>query len=210
MPSITTKEQLFLLVALLLPGYVVVAIRNLFVVRADSSGYREILEYIFGSAICGALGAPILNWLANGQLAFWGQYGCVLLLLLVIPVLVGLSWSYVATYELIEKIAPIVGLTAVHHINTAWDWKFGRMGTGEWVLVTMKDGSAHAGFVGSNSFIASGIQNRDIYIEQVYDLGPNDSWSHPGRRKSILIPYGEVQSIVFWADNMEADSIAED
>jgi len=186
MPSIATKEQLLLLVALLLPGYIVAAVRNLFVVRVDSSGYREILAYIFGSAICGALGIPLWNLLINAQMTLWAQYGCLILLLLVIPIFVGLVWSYVTTHELIERFSPLVGLTAVHHVTTAWDWKFGRMGAGEWVLVTMKDGSEHAGFVGSASFIASGHQDRDIYIEQVYDLDPDNNWSHPGRGKYAL------------------------
>jgi Family of unknown function (DUF6338) len=206
MPNIATKEQLLLLVALLLPGFIIATIRNVFVVQRNQSGYQEILAYIFGSTISHVVGAPLWAEIINGQLGFWGQYGCLTVLLVVIPVLIGMLWSYAIQCELVERFSPKIGLYAVHHVHTAWDWKFSRVRSYEWVLVTLKDGTQHAGYIGANSFIASGSTDRDLYIEQVYDLDIENKWAHPGRRKSILIPYAEVRTIVFWPDNMEANA----
>ena len=206
MPSITTKEQLLFLVALLLPGFIIATVRSVFVVQRNQSGYQEILAYIFGSTICHVVGAPLWYLIIYGQLGFWGQYACLTTLLLFIPLAIGIAWSTAIQRELVEKLSPRLGLFAVHHIHTAWDWKFSRVRSYEWVLVTLKDGAQHAGYIGANSFIASGTTDRDLYIEQVYDLSEDNKWAHPGRTKSILIPYSEVRTIVFWPDNMEADA----
>lgn len=204
MPTIATKEQLIFLVALLLPGFIIASVRNAYVVQRNQTGYQEILAYIFGSTVCHVVGAPLWYLILYAQVGFWQQYACLTLVLLVIPLIIGLAWSYVIQREFIEKHSGRLGLYAVHHVNTAWDWKFSRIRAGEWIMVTLKDGTEHAGYIGSDSFIASGEKDRDIYIEQVYDLDEKNLWSHPGRRKSLLIPYSEVKSIVFWPDNMEA------
>jgi hypothetical protein len=205
-PSIATKEQLLFLVALLLPGFIIATVRSVFVVQRNQSGYQEILAYIFGSTVCHVVGAPLWYLIIAGQLGFWGQYACLTILLLFIPLAIGLAWSSAIQRELVERLSPRIGLFAVHHIHTAWDWKFSRVRSYEWVLVTLKDGTQHAGYIGANSFIASGATDRDLYIEQVYDLDVDNKWTHPGRRKSILIPYPEVRTIVFWPDNMEVDA----
>lgn len=208
MPNIATKEQLLILVALLLPGFIIASVRNVFVVQRNQSSYQEILAYIFGSTISHVFGAPIWYLLSYGHLGFAAQFLSLTLLLLVIPLIIGLAWSIVIQKDVIENHAPKLGLVAVHHINTAWDWKFSRVRSFEWVLITLKDGTQHAGYIGPNSFIVSGNADRDIYIEQVYDLDKDNKWSHPGRKKAILIPYSEVRTIVFWTDNMEIDDDA--
>ena len=205
MPNVATKEQLLLLVALLLPGFIIATVRNVFVVQRNQSGYQEILAYIFGSTISHVVGAPLWALIIYGQLDFAAQSICLTALLVLIPLLIGVAWSVTIQKEWLEKYSPNIGLYAVHHVNTAWDWKFSRVRSYEWVLVTLKDGTQHAGYIGANSFIASGATDRDLYIEQVYDLDLQNKWTHPGRRKSILIPYAEVRTIVFWPDNMEAE-----
>ena len=203
MPSISTKEQLIFLIVLLLPGFIIAMVRNSFVVRRGSSAYEEILAYVLGSAICHVVGAPVWKWILDDKPGFWGQYLALVAVLFALPVAIGIGWSYIVQHGLIWRLSSRLGLAGVHPIRTAWEWKFSRVRPDEWLLVTLKDGTQHAGFIGGGSFFASGDEDRDLFIEQVYELTDEDIWRHPGRRKSILIPYSEVQSIVFWPDDID-------
>ena len=67
----------------------------------------------------------------------------------------------------------------------------------QWVLVTLKDGTRFAGYCGPESFMSSDPTERDMYIEQIYDLDSDDNWVNVGK-KEVLIASGEIQTIEFW------------
>ena len=69
--------------------------------------------------------------------------------------------------------------------------------TEQWVLVTLKDGTRFAGFCGSDSFMSSDPSERDIYIQQVYDVDDDNNWSSSAE-KALLIIADEIQTIEFW------------
>ena len=81
----------------------------------------------------------------------------------------------------------------------------------QWVLVTLKDGTEYAGYCDSQSFFSSESEERDIYIEHVYNLNDDNTWELiPG--KSVLITGGEVKTIEFWQRKEEtrSDEISEE
>ena len=67
---------------------------------------------------------------------------------------------------------------------------------GEWVLVTLKDGTRFAGFCGPDSFISSDPAERDLYIQWVYDLDDEDGWRSRGET-GLLVAGGEISTIEF-------------
>ena len=40
----------------------------------------------------------------------------------------------------------------------------------EWVIIILKDGTRFADFYGTESFVSSNQQKRDIYIQWVHDI----------------------------------------
>ena len=78
----------------------------------------------------------------------------------------------------------------------------------QWVLVTLKDDTKFVGLCGQGSFISSDPTERDIYIEQVYDMDDESNWSWPGR-KGVLIGPGEVKTIEFWPYASQEDPDAQ-
>ena len=65
--------------------------------------------------------------------------------------------------------------------------------TGEWVLVTLKDGTRFAGYCGPDSFMSSDPAERDLYIQWVYDLDDEDGWRSRGET-GLLIAGGEINT----------------
>ena len=52
-------------------------------------------------------------------------------------------------------------------------------------------------FYGSQSFTASTPDERDMYIQWVYEIGDDGSWS-VDVEQGVLIAAGEISTIEFW------------
>lgn len=111
------------------------------------------------------------------------------------PVFIGLLSAANIRSQWIQNALRRYGVSVLHPIGTAWDWKFSNTKE-NWVTVTLKDGNVWRGVIGANSFMSSSPQERDIFIEKVYTLGDNEEWIE--RESSVLITHSEVQTIEFW------------
>ncbi len=110
-------------------------------------------------------------------------------------------------------ITPVfLGLTAGLWFKTflgsgfpsAWDYQFSRINEPLWVLVTLKDGSQVAGLFGKNSFAASSESSeRDLYLEDVYQLSEDNPWQPVTGTAGVLIKAEEIRYIEFWKDLTE-------
>ena len=67
----------------------------------------------------------------------------------------------------------------------------------QWVLVTLKDGTRFGGFYGAQSFTSSSPDERDMYIQWVYDIDEDGTWSVPDSENGLLIAAGEIRTIEF-------------
>lgn len=65
-----------------------------------------------------------------------------------------------------------------------------------WVLVVLKDGTKFAGLSGSSSFMSSDPNERDFYLQQIYEIAPDKTWH--ATESSLLICSGEIRTIEFW------------
>ena len=112
------------------------------------------------------------------------------------PLVVGFSLAIIQNVQIgnwTRSALARFGLSPVHPIPTAWDWKFSN-GNNQWVLVTLTDGSQVAGHLGSESFVSSEPTERDIYIQKIYALDPaTGNWKEAGN-SGILIASGQVQN----------------
>lgn len=111
------------------------------------------------------------------------------------PVLIGVLSGLNVRKQWFRRLLAKAGLTTVHPVASAWDWKFSEV-TESWVLVILKDGTRWAGILGEKSFISSSATERDLYLEKVYTVNKKGAWSE--RASGVLILHDQVQSIEFW------------
>ena len=63
--------------------------------------------------------------------------------------------------------------------------------------------------------MSSDPEERDIYIQWVYDIDANDNWSLPSKpdeacEKGVLIAAGEIQSVEFWTHTPQENENAQE
>ena len=196
MPDLMSLSDIYLILLFLVPGLIVLFVRSQFVTGASFPHSAALLPYLAISVIYYALAFPLIDIVVAIDKPLYGKVLAWFSLVFAGPAVLGLILGINIQKNLFRRVLQKCGLNPIHVIPTAWDWKFGNM-TEQWVLVTLRDGTRFAGFCGSESFMSSDPTERDIYIQQVYDVDDDDNWSLSGE-KALLITADEVQTIEFW------------
>jgi len=189
-------DDLFIVLGFVVPGFVALYVRSLFVVGRKTHNLNEILSYLVVSVGYYAVILPVILWLISGDGYGLGRIVAWLFIILICPAVFGLFLGINVQKGFLRSFLVRFGVTPVHCIPTAWDWKFWA-GDTNWVLVTLKDGTRFAGVCGPESFISSDPAERDIYIQRIYDIGEDNKWL-PRGDTGVLITAGEIQTIEFW------------
>lgn len=116
-----------------------------------------------------------------------------LIFLVIVPYILGLIAGIFAKKGWIRKVLNKININTVHKSSTAWDYVMDRAA---YVIVTLKSGEIIYGFYGSSSLASSYSLERDIYIEELYEL-INDEWEIIDPVQGIWISREEIQSIRF-------------
>ena len=192
----------YLLLTFLVPGLVMLFVRAQFLAGRRTLGLLEILPYLAVSIIYYALVYAVVSLFGNfADLIAWMSqpgFGTVfwwLVMVFVVPTVFGLLLGLNIQKDFIRNFLRRRGFNAIHAIPTAWDWKFSDLPPSQWILVTLKDGKRFGGLCGPGSFISSEPSERDIYIDQIFDIDSEDKWHD--RKSGVLLTAGEVQSIEF-------------
>ena len=201
MEASIAPDTFYLLVGFLVPGLIITFIRAQFTTGRVQSQQEFLLAYVALSLIYYAVALPISHlvplsrWpFAPGELA--AKVAIWIGWTLIGPALFGVVLGVNVRLDWTRRILGKLHLNVVHAVPTAWDWKFSNPSP-QWVLVTCKDGTKVAGFFGCNSFVSTDQNERDMYIERVYDLDEEDRWKDAGDR-GILILGSEISSVNFW------------
>lgn len=185
-----------MIVGFVVPGLVAAMVRAQFMTGRLPRTTEAGLIYIALSTIYLAIALPILELLPrhpSGSVAATAEW---VVLVFFGPALLGLSLGIGTRFGVVRRLLLWLRLNPVHPMPTAWDYKFTELSEA-WVLVKLKDGTKFAGFCGGQSFISSVPEERDIYVEQIYDLSDDDEWiKRPG--KSLLVAAGEISTIEFF------------
>lgn len=186
----------------LVPGIVILFVRSHFV-TTKIMNWENAVSYAAVSLLYHALALPALDTFMSDRRSDYGRLFVWFLYLAVVPALFGVALGVNVQKDLLRRALRRIGLNPIHAIPTAWDWKFSRM-TGEWVLVTLRNGTRFAGYCGPDSFVSSDPDNRDLYIQWVYDIDDDSGW-RPRGENGVLIAAGEISTIEFWpAERKEA------
>jgi hypothetical protein len=185
---------LFLLFAV--PGIVTLYVRAQFLTGRLPPVAEGLVGYITLSLIFHAIAYPLAYPLYTVGLPagrhLLGWFG----LLFVGPALFGLLLGLNVRKRWTTSILDKLGLHVVHPLDTAWDRHFSDCRPC-WVMAVLKDGTQWAGYLGPHSFASSDPAERDIYIQNVYEVG-RDGEPWVPRASSVWIAHGEIQTLEFW------------
>jgi hypothetical protein len=122
-----------------------------------------------------------------------------ILLLLIGPAVFGFLLGVAAQKEWSAWFANRMGLSVVHVIPAAWDWRFSRIARpGMFIMVTLTSGERVGGLFGKDSFASSDIKERDLYIEEEYTVTEEGAWLARPEKIGVLISAKEIRYIEFW------------
>ncbi len=198
--SLFTPENFYSVIGLLVPGMIILFVRSQFLTGRLNPPH-PVLSYLAVSGVYYALVLLVVNPVPYLQGPDQGKWLGWLLLVFVLPAISGFLLGYDVQkqffYRFLRCVGTCIGLNPAHPIPSAWDWKFNNMGEQK-VLVTLKDGTKIAGFLGKNSFVSSDPTERDVYIETVCKIDENSNCI-PEDGKGILIVGGQIQTIELWS-----------
>jgi len=200
-------ELFMLLLFLLVPGVIIDFVRGQFVGRRTRSVSEAGLNFVVVSLLYYSVALPILLTLAGGidglvtQLRFWYP------LWIIGPGLVGLVLGVTGQKNWIGGSARRLKINVIHPMPAAWDRVFAILPEA-WVIITLKDGRKVAGWFGEFSSASSDPENRDIFIEKIYEL-EGDDWIDVGP-KGALIMANEISTIEFMEAELEQQDADDD
>jgi hypothetical protein len=194
MEGLAKIDAIYIAIVFLVPGYVFLSLRNQFVVGQGKLGKEQLLTYLTISGVNFAL----CGWIVYA--AYANNFGVPLktlswlLVTILIPAAAGMVFGVCNQRDYVRRLFQYFDLTPSHAIPSAWDYKFSRS-AGEWVLVKLKDGTQFAGWWAGRSFASDDRTERDLLIEQVFEVPDSGPWI--STCKSLLIMAGEIQTIEF-------------
>lgn len=195
MPEAMSPEFLVLFFFATVPGIVALFFRAQFMAGRMPAASEGLISYVTVSLAYQAFAWPIAAPLyAAGEVTGWYWLGWIALVFIgpaIVGVLLGLNIRKGWGRKLVGKL----GITTVHPVNCAWDWRFSQCEEC-WVIVTLKNDTQWFGYLGPNSFMSTDPGERDLFIEHVYERRKQGKpWKPMG--SSVWIAHGEIQSLEF-------------
>ncbi len=196
MLELFTFENIYFALSFIVPGRIIVFFRSKFLIgRRSQSHYEALLSYITISVVYLAIALSVMKIISEQFRVSMPEIYYLPILVILVPTILGIIIGVSTKNGWGRRIVNRIGFHPVHVMPTAWDWKFSAYKE-ELVLVTLKDETKIAGYISGGSFMSSDPEERDIYIEKLYELEDNDDWTNCDP-KSILIMSGEIQTIEF-------------
>jgi hypothetical protein len=192
-------ENFHLVLLFIVPGLVALSVRSKFITGRTPSPTENVLSFVVLSLVYYSLTILFIEralavrepWLASAII--W------ISLILVGPALFGFFLGVAAQKEWGTWLAHKLGLTVVHVIPAAWDWRFCKVPRGGmFVMVTLTSGERVAGHFGPNSFASSDTGERDVYIEEEYTVTDQGRWEVRPEKVGILVAAREIRYVEFW------------
>lgn len=196
MPDLKDLNNIYLIAAFIIPGLIITYMRSRFITGRMEKFSDAALGYLTLTLVYYGFALPLVGWILSFEqgllktLLWW-------VLLIAGPMVFGLLLGVATQREWLRWIATKLRLRMVHNTPTSWDWQFANVYTARFIMVTLTDGSCVAGIFGTGSFASTDPAERDIYIEEVMDVGEDGVWSYREEAAGILIPAKEIRYIEF-------------
>ncbi|MFO1114673.1 MAG: DUF6338 family protein [Beijerinckiaceae bacterium] len=200
MPDFKGIPNLSLILFLIVPGIVTIYVRSRFITGRMPSLKEDVLAYLVVSVLYYALTALVLEHALSVREPWLAWVAVWIGLTLIGPAIFGTLLGVLAQKEWVGLVAEKLGLSTIHVIPTAWDWRFSKIQRGgQFMMITLQNDEKVAGFFGPNSFASSDSSERDLYLEEEYVVTDANEWQPREDRVGVLIAAKEIKYIEFWA-----------
>lgn len=209
---IESFDALYLTFTFIVPGFIIDFCTKKFIPQQDiSDNNRNILYYLCWSSV----NYGLWSWLV--YLMYKSEYfigypiriavaGAVIVF--VSPVAISLIIIIAYKRGFLQFVSRLLKLNIKHPIPTAWDYKWNSIEEKKWVIVVLDDGSSIGGFWFNHSFASSVGGERDIYLEKIYKISPDDGkWDTVPRNDGMWINGSTIKAIQFMEDEIKGDQI---
>lgn len=199
MPDMKDLANVELVIAFIVPGLIISYIRARFISGRMEKLSDAVLAYLSLTIVYYGLALPLATFvieLPSGSL----KNLCWWALIAVGPAIFGLLLGIIAQQGWLRRLAHKLGMRPVHSTPNAWDWRFGACGGKCFVMVALAGGESVAGIFGPDSFASSDPAERDVYLEEIWDVpGEGEAWTPRPGHQGILLPSKEIRHIQFWS-----------
>jgi hypothetical protein len=206
-------EVLFYTLTFLVPGFVFHAVVSAFVPRRVEQEKITLLKFLTVSFVNYGFWFWLIYLMFKGKFfpeQLWVNILVWIAIIVISPLIGGVIWGVFHQKGWILKLLGKMGFRLIDQIPTAWDDKFSKIEKALWLIVFLKDGSKVAGWFGKKSFASDGWSNRDLYIEEIYDIKEDGRWkATESPNEGVLITGDQIKYIEFWPDEAEEEKNGE-
>jgi hypothetical protein len=200
MEGLTKFDAIYVALVFIVPGYVFLFFRNQFVVGQGQLGKEQLLSYVTVSGVNFAVCGWIIYAAYKNDFGVPMKAASWMLVIILIPALAGIVVGACTQRDHFRHVYHWFGLEPIYIVPSAWDYKFSKS-PGGWILVRLRNGDQVAGWWAGQSFASDDRSERDLLIEQVFDIPDAGPWVPTNR--SILIMAGEIQTIEFLRERID-------
>lgn len=197
--DISTIENISIICMFIIPGFIINGLIKLFIPSHKRSETTNLLYYLLYSIIhCG-----VFSFI---YIPVWKKYyDCCKLLFYLLTFITTFFCSFVLGMiigifkknRILRKILNYFHCNINDEIPTAWDYFFSKQEP-FYVIITLIDNSEIYGLYGSNSFASSEPEDRDIYIEKLFEIDEESfKWIENKQSKGIIIKENQIKTIEF-------------
>lgn len=204
MPDFKQVEYLPLILLFVVPGLVTLFVRSRFIAGRTPSAKENLLIFVVLSLFYYSFTIFLIEPALSVHEPWIERAFIWILLILVGPAVFGVILGVAAQKEWGTRFANKLGVTLVHVIPAAWDWRFSNIAPNTFVMVTLTSGEKVAGYFGNSSFASSDVGERDLYIEEEYTVTDQGTWKARDEKVGILISAREIRYIEFWTTEGES------
>jgi hypothetical protein len=193
-----SPAYLLLVLQFIVPGFLILHFRSIFIVRRNAIFKDNIAFYITVSLIYGFLLIPAVNLIGSPLIGHW-RWFLWLILSIIAPILLGVLFGILTQRDFFGDTLRRFKLRPVSPFPTAWDEIFGRLGNlreARYIIVTMNDGAQIAGLYYSQSRASASAENRDIFLEKLYQINGTE-WTAWSSNDGVLISAKDIRFIEF-------------
>ena len=181
------------LALLLAPGLIILAIRARFKEGAVPDIKERTIAYAVASTAYYAVIGPLFHVQTGVPLSSWVWAGLHYVL---VPLAIAFLIVLFDQKEWLYRIAHHFDFRLAHHIPAAWDYAFSKLNRGTFVWVKLHSGTEYAGKMGARSFASSSTAERDLYLEEVWQINEeNKPWTRLEPFRGVLLCGRDIQRI---------------
>jgi hypothetical protein len=190
--ELPTVLQITSLASLLAPGLIISTIRDRAITGSTPDVKERLISYGIISVGYFAAISPLFHVERGVILSDWLWN---FLQFFAVPVVLGIALAYVYQWRWSYRLAESFGLRLAHHIPAAWDYLFESIPAGTFILVRLNDGTEIPGRMGPNAFASSSKEERDLLIDELYEIDGSGDWQPVNPPRHILLCGKDIRHI---------------